>query len=257
MSKAAIRYDLAFDNPVSDKRVDILRALGETGSISEAARQCGVSYKAAWQAVETLSNLAGVPLVHKSVGGTGGGGAQLTEAGLQVLEAAAELQEAQRRVMDRLKGSAGFALDTGRLASLGLRTSMRNHLPAVVRAVRAQAGHVRVQMELLGGLPLHATITRESRQLLGLEAGLQVLALCKASGVVLNRDDCPSPGVNALPGQVSRVAPAKGPAEATVQLAPGLQLVGFADPNLRQRLAVGQPVTAHVPEAAVVIGLLG
>lgn len=56
-----------------DKRFDILRRIGETGSISEAARTAGVSYKAAWQAIETLSNLAGSPLVEKVVGGSKGG----------------------------------------------------------------------------------------------------------------------------------------------------------------------------------------
>ena len=35
---------------LSDKRIDILRRIKETGSISEAARASGVSYKAAWQA---------------------------------------------------------------------------------------------------------------------------------------------------------------------------------------------------------------
>ena len=59
----------------SDKRIDILRRIGQAGSISEAARGAGVSYKAAWQAVATLTNLAGVPLVDKAVGGAGGGGA--------------------------------------------------------------------------------------------------------------------------------------------------------------------------------------
>ena len=51
----------------SDKRIDILRRIGEAGSISEAARASGVSYKAAWQALETLANLAGVPLLEKAV----------------------------------------------------------------------------------------------------------------------------------------------------------------------------------------------
>src|SRR5690554_4838898 len=65
----------------SDKRLDILRRISHTGSISEAARSAGVSYKAAWQAIETLTNLAGTPLVEKAVGGSGGGGAIVTAAG--------------------------------------------------------------------------------------------------------------------------------------------------------------------------------
>lgn len=66
---------------LSDKRIDILRRIKETGSISEAARASGVSYKAAWQALETLENLAGGKLVEKLVGGNRGGGTTLTVTG--------------------------------------------------------------------------------------------------------------------------------------------------------------------------------
>lgn len=62
----------ALTDGVTDKRLAILRGVASTGSISEAARQVGVSYKSAWQAIETLSNLAGTALVEKVVGGAGG-----------------------------------------------------------------------------------------------------------------------------------------------------------------------------------------
>ena len=65
-------------NETIDKRLDILRRVADVGSISEAARGAGVSYKAAWQAIETLSNLAGGPLVEKVVGGRSGGGTRIT-----------------------------------------------------------------------------------------------------------------------------------------------------------------------------------
>ncbi|MFT4240886.1 MAG: LysR family transcriptional regulator, partial [Acidovorax sp.] len=73
----------ALGHELTDKRIAILRQIAEGGSISQAARAVGVSYKAAWQAVDTLTNLAGAPLVARAVGGAGGGGAQLTEAGRQ------------------------------------------------------------------------------------------------------------------------------------------------------------------------------
>ncbi len=73
----------------ADRRLAVLREIGAGGSISQAARAVGVSYKAAWQALDTLTNLAGVPLVERVVGGAGGGGARLTEAAHELLAAAA------------------------------------------------------------------------------------------------------------------------------------------------------------------------
>ncbi|MBS0316882.1 MAG: LysR family transcriptional regulator, partial [Proteobacteria bacterium] len=60
---AAVAIDTALRPGVADRRIDILRLIARTGSISQAARDAGVSYKAAWQALDTLTNLAGVPLV--------------------------------------------------------------------------------------------------------------------------------------------------------------------------------------------------
>ena len=61
----------AFAHGTTDKRIEVLRQIGQTGSISQAAREAGISYKAAWQAIDTLTNLTGVSLVEKVVGGVG------------------------------------------------------------------------------------------------------------------------------------------------------------------------------------------
>src|SRR3990167_4003798 len=89
----------ALGHEAADKRLDILRRIGQVGSISEAARGADVSYKAAWQAIDTLTNLAGAPLVERTVGGSGGGGAQLTATGLQLLEAADTLAALRRQAL--------------------------------------------------------------------------------------------------------------------------------------------------------------
>ena len=87
-------------NETIDKRLDILRRVADVGSISEAARGAGVSYKAAWQAIETLSNLAGGPLVEKVVGGRSGGGTRITARGEEVLRLNEALVRARRRVLE-------------------------------------------------------------------------------------------------------------------------------------------------------------
>ncbi len=66
-------------------KADLLALIDETGSISAAGRRMRMSYKRAWTLVETLNTLFAVPLVSSSRGGEGGGGARLTEAGLEVL----------------------------------------------------------------------------------------------------------------------------------------------------------------------------
>ena len=62
-------------------RVILLTRIGELGSISQAAKSMKMSYKQAWDLVDSMNRQANAPLVTASKGGKGGGGTQLTEAG--------------------------------------------------------------------------------------------------------------------------------------------------------------------------------
>ncbi|AEG92420.1 TOBE domain-containing protein [Ramlibacter tataouinensis] len=245
----------ALGHLAADKRLEILRRVGEGGSISQAAREAGVSYKAAWQALDTLSNLAGAALVERSVGGAGGGGARLTPAGQQLLRAAGELARAREQVMTRLRGRKGGAGLPG-AAALGLRTSMRNQLPCEVEAIEAQGPLVRARLVLADGTPLVSRITAESAQLLQLAPGLPVLALCKATAVMVARHGQRGAGgapSNLLAGKATRVARGELGDEVAVQLPSGLQVVGFAGPG--SGLRSGSRVVLAVDESTVVIAL--
>ena len=250
MSKTSLPLAEVLGYEASDKRIDILRRIGQAGSISEAARGAGVSYKAAWQALETLANLAGTPLVEKAVGGSGGGGAVLTAAGLRVLQAAEAMAGARQQVLAALEHDSV----SGR-AALALRTSMRNQFPCTVGRLQPHQGQVRVQLLLAEGSSIHARITRESVQLLGLQPGLPVLALCKATALQIAARIAPSPTRNLLTGTVTRSSRAAGGGEVGLRLAGGVQLVGFAAAG--HGLRAGDTAMAAVDEASVVIAAAG
>lgn len=66
-------------------KAELLEGIAATGSISAAGRRMGMSYKRAWQLVETLNGYFKAPLVFAAPGGKAGGGATLTPLGVQVL----------------------------------------------------------------------------------------------------------------------------------------------------------------------------
>jgi molybdate transport system regulatory protein len=68
-------------------RAELLEGIARTGSIAAAGRAMNMSYKRAWQLVETMNTSFATPLVSAAKGGAGGGGAQLTPLGAQVLAA--------------------------------------------------------------------------------------------------------------------------------------------------------------------------
>jgi molybdate transport system regulatory protein len=245
----------ALGDASADKRLDVLRQVAAGCSISQAAREVGISYKAAWQAIDTLTNLAGEPLVDRTVGGSGGGGARITPQGLRLLALADELRQARESVLARFTGNPLAA------AGLGLQTSMRNQLPCVVRAIEAPAvadPTVQVQVLTPGGAALTARVTRESAALLGLRAGVRLFVLCKATAVQVLAgteacDDTTSGVSNRLVGVVERVSPGVGQDEVVIALPGGGHWVGFADHPFVA--SPGSPATAHMAPAALVLAL--
>lgn len=67
-------------------KIDLLRQVAETQSISGAARALGMTYKRAWFLIDSLNQGLGRPVVETATGGKGGGGALLTDLGRQVVE---------------------------------------------------------------------------------------------------------------------------------------------------------------------------
>ena len=67
-------------------KVDLLESICREGSISKAARESRLSYRRAWDMVNTMNQCFKEPLVASITGGKGGGGAKLTPAGEKVIQ---------------------------------------------------------------------------------------------------------------------------------------------------------------------------
>lgn len=84
------------DNWIGIGRVRLLKAIDETGSIRQAAKQLGMSYKRAWSLVQAMNALGPHPMVERATGGKKGGGAFLTAYGRQTLALYAKLEAKMR-----------------------------------------------------------------------------------------------------------------------------------------------------------------
>jgi molybdate transport system regulatory protein len=62
-------------------RVILLERLREYGSITKAAKSMDISYRHAWELVDSMNRQSPAPLVVTVAGGKGGGGTQLTQEG--------------------------------------------------------------------------------------------------------------------------------------------------------------------------------
>ncbi|MBD3620544.1 MAG: LysR family transcriptional regulator [Chromatiales bacterium] len=95
-------------------KADLLEAIEATGSISAAAREMGMSYRRAWQLVDTLNQSFREPVVTKATGGSGGGGAQVTDFGRDVLARYRQMEAtAQQAVEAEMKAFARLLRPAG------------------------------------------------------------------------------------------------------------------------------------------------
>lgn len=78
-------------------KVWLLENIRKTGSITNAAKEMKMAYRQAWQLVEEMNQRAESPLVVKLLGGKGGGGARLTEAGEKAIVV---FYEVEKRIKD-------------------------------------------------------------------------------------------------------------------------------------------------------------
>lgn len=81
-------------------RLELLRQIEATGSISKAAKAMKMSYKSAWDAVDAMNNAMGAVLVESASGGTRGGGSRLTETGRQLIHEYELLEERHRQWLE-------------------------------------------------------------------------------------------------------------------------------------------------------------
>jgi molybdate transport system regulatory protein len=167
-------------------RIALLAAIGETGSITSAAKAVGMSYKGAWDAVDTMNNLAGEPLVVRSTGGKGGGGTTLTPRAVKLIDTFRAVEREHRRFLERAGAAIdGFATDWDLIGRIGVKTSARNQLYGTVSAITRGTVNDEVSLALTGGHAIVAVVTHESTETLGLAVGSAAFALIKASWVVL------------------------------------------------------------------------
>lgn len=71
---------------LSQWRVRLLESIRDTGSISSAASEMGISYRRAWDKIHECEERLGVKLVNTQIGGEGGGGSTLTPQAIDYIQ---------------------------------------------------------------------------------------------------------------------------------------------------------------------------
>lgn len=218
-----LSVETAMGNFLGDTRIRLLEAIAEHGSISQAAKAVPLSYKAAWDAVDAMNNLAPEPLVIRTTGGKHGGGTELTDYGRRLIgfyrALEQEYQQSLARLSERMNEVAGTDVTDFRklLRRLSMKSSARNQFAGPIVAIKDGPVDCEVLIRLDDNLTLAALITRESAENLGLKVGKEVSAFVKSSAVLLMCEpEARISARNRFCGEVSHIH--EGPVNAEISI---------------------------------------
>jgi molybdate transport system regulatory protein len=241
-------------------RVTLLAAIAASGSITKAAKSINMSYKAAWDAVDNMNNLAGEPLVERVSGGKGGGGTRLTARGAQLVENFKLIEREHRQFVQQLsRQAAGIADDFLLIRRMAMKTSARNQFLGKVTQVQRGAVNDEVTLEIAGGQNIVAVVTHESTEDLGLRPGVQAYAMIKASSIVVMVDEggAKFSARNRLAGTVVRVQPGAVNSEVVIDLDGGGTIAAIITNASCEalRLAPRERATGMFKASSVILGV--
>jgi len=243
-------------------RIALLAAVRDTGSITGAAKAVGMSYKAAWDAVDTMNNLAGEPLVVRATGGKGGGGTTLTARAVRLIDTFRAVEREHRSFLERVGAAIdGFAHDWELIGRMGVKTSARNQLYGKVASITRGAVNDEVSLALPGGQTIVCVLTHESTETLGLTEGAPAFALIKASWVMLVADAGGAPlklsARNQLRGTVESVKRGAVNSEVSLTLDGGTVVTAVITNESVDMLglAEGTPAIAAFKASSVILGV--
>ena len=241
-------------------RIELLEKIDECGSITKAARAVGISYKTAWDTINTMNNLADKPLVHPLTGGKGGGGTSLTAEGKKVITHFKTIQEEHRKFLGNLEERLG---DTDSLYKffrrISMKVSARNSFAGTVTNITKGAVNAEITLSLKGGIPLIAVVTNGAIDNLGLKTGMEAYAIIKASSVIIGTDlhDAKVSARNIFCGTITKVI--EGPVNTEVDLDIGggntMSAVITHDSAIRLELKAGGHACALFKASSVIIGV--
>lgn len=257
---------LTFETPsgtfLADAGIRLLEAIARRGSLSRAAKDVPLSYKAAWDALDRMNNLADQALVERTTGGKNGGGTQLTEHGRKMIALyramEKEHQEALDRVSAQLQDMQGGDVRQLRtlMKRLSVKTSARNQFAGSISGLRQGAAVFEVRMRIDPNTEILAAITPESAENMDLRIGMEVFAFIKAPWVSIVAKP-PRAGAtpgNAIAGTVTEVREGPVNTEVILSTAEGRSIASVM-PAAGVSLVTGQPAWAVFDATSVILAV--
>jgi molybdate transport system regulatory protein len=256
-----VEAELRLVGMLDSRMIGLLKAIDQCGSINQAAKQTGLSYKGAWQIIERANNLAPKVLISTATGGSKGGGTCLTAAGQGLLKLFTRLEQQHQQFLQQLNQSLADDPDMMLLLKrLVIKTSATNQLFGTITAIHMGSVNAEVFVELKGGEQVVASLTLSEFRQLELGIGSEVLLLINATEIIVvtDPDNCLLSARNCLCGTVIHAQHDAVDSEVVIQLSNGESLVAMITQGSAESMGLTPGILAHAvfKSNAVIVGAI-
>lgn len=240
-----------------EKRISLLHAIEEQGSISKAAKSVPMSYKSAWEAVDTMNSLSSEPIVCRETGGKDGGGTTITTYGRQLLDNYAVLKREHTHFLKRLSELTDIQSGPFKtIERLSLQISARNQMRAKVILVESENLNAKIHLELKSGQSLVSVITKEAVENLHIEKDQYVTVIFKSSAVLFSEERDEKLEENRLEGIVEKIDTDPENAKVLIDLGSHDKIVSVISQEILDniKLKSGNPVRISIKANNIMLG---
>lgn len=246
-------------NFLGETRIALLEEIQKTGSIIQAAKKVGISYKGAWDAIDALNNLSDRPLVERSVGGKKGGGTTVTEYGVKLICAFRDIENEYQKSLtlfsSRIKG---FSEVKEVLQRFSMLTSARNQFTGKIIKIEKGAVYSEIFLDIDKSLKIIAIIPNSGLMDLAIKKGSLTHALFQASDVMLSTETKMKISArNQFLGTIDRIVKGAVNSEITLNLGNRKTICSItSNASVKElKLVRGMEVKALIKSSNIILGV--
>lgn len=240
-------------------RIELLKRIETTGSMNAAAKDMKMSYKAAWERVNSMNELAEKPLIERKTGGKGGGGTKLTPYAYEMIETYEKLDVLHRQFIERFSQASDSPEHLAKILNrLFLTTSARNQLLCKITHISYDNVYAKITMQLNKKQKIISTITATSMNNLNLNIGDDVYAIIKSSDVSVSsntNDFADMENVNIIQTQLIDIVSNETQSELRLKIDEKKELVGVISNEQSKDMKVGDTLYANIGYLNIIIGM--
>ena len=165
------------DEPIiGEGKASLLKSIREEGSLNKACKKVKISYKHAWLLLKEIEDSVGEPVIIKKRGGN--------EQGTHLTEKAIKLLDEYNTYQNILEKTV---YDNTFWEVIGLKISARNQMKGRVIEVEKEGLIAKVKISV-EPTTITAVITSEAADALGIKKDDKVLAVVKATEVMIGKE---------------------------------------------------------------------